>query len=256
VRVTMLGCGPSWGVPRIGGDWGACDPQNPRNRRRRVSVLVEENGAVLLIDTSPDLREQLLDARVQRIDAVLYTHTHADHLHGIDDLRSVNWLMQSGLPVFASAQSLAEISRRFGYVFDPLKPGRQSVYYKPVLEPHVIDGPFVAAGVPVTPFVQDHGFSTTLGFRIGGFAYSTDVIDLDEAAFAALRGVEFWIVDCIRRRDHVTHAHLAKTLGWIERVRPRRTVLTHMDESLDYATLRRELPAGVEPGYDGLVVEL
>ncbi len=252
----MLGCGPSWGVPRIGGDWGACDPQNPRNRRRRVSVLVEEGGAALLIDTSPDLREQLIDAKVQRIDAVLYTHTHADHLHGIDDLRSVNWLMQSGLPVYASATSLADIGRRFGYVFDPVKPGRQSHYYKPVLEPYAVDGPFVAAGVPVTPFIQDHGFSETLGFRIGGFAYSTDVIELDETAFATLQGIDVWIVDCIRRREHVTHSHLAKTLGWIERVRPRRAVLTHMDESLDYATLRGELPEGVEPGYDGLVIEL
>ena len=256
MRVTMLGCGPSWGVPRIGGHWGACDPLNPKNRRRRVSVLVEEGGAVLLIDTSPDLREQLLAADVQRIDAVLFTHAHADHLHGIDDLRSVNWLMRSGIPIFAGAQTLAEINARFGYVFDPVKPDRRSAYYKPVLEPHVIDGPFSAAGIPVMPFVQDHGFSQTLGFRIGGFAYSTDVVDLDEAAFAALRGVEFWIVDCIRREEHVTQSHLAKTLGWIERVKPRRAALTHMDESLDYATLCRELPRGVEPGHDGLVVEL
>jgi phosphoribosyl 1,2-cyclic phosphate phosphodiesterase len=256
MRVTILGCGPSWGVPRIGNEWGDCDPTEPRNRRRRVSVLVEEGGATLLIDTSPDLREQLLDAGVRRIDAVLFTHAHADHLHGIDDLRSVNWLMRSGIPVFASAQALAEINRRFGYVFDQVKPDRQSAYYKPVLEPHAVDGPFVAAGVDVMPFVQDHGFSTTLGFRIGAMAYSTDVVELDEAAFAVLRGVDLWIVDCIRRKPHVTHAHLAKTLQWIARVKPRRAVLTHMDESLDYATLRRELPDGVEPGYDGLVLDL
>jgi phosphoribosyl 1,2-cyclic phosphate phosphodiesterase len=252
----MLGCGPSWGVPKIGGGWGACDPQDPRNRRSRVSVLVEEGGAALLIDTAPDLREQLLAARVQRIDAVLYTHSHADHLHGIDDLRTVNQLMQSAIPVYASAASLAEIDRRFGYVFAPVQPGRQSVYYKPVLEPHMIEGRFTAAGVPVIPFRQDHGFSETLGFRIGAFAYSTDVIKLDEAAFAALAGVDVWIVDCIRRREHVTHSHLDRTLAWIERVKPRRAVLTHMDESLDYATLRRELPDGVEPGYDGLVIDI
>jgi phosphoribosyl 1,2-cyclic phosphate phosphodiesterase len=256
MRVTVLGCGPSWGVPRIGGEWGDCDPTDPRNRRRRVSVLVEEGGTTLLIDTSPDLREQLLDAGVRRIDAVLFTHAHADHLHGIDDLRSVNWLMRSGIPVFASAQALAEINQRFGYVFDTLKPDRPAAYYKPVLEPHAVDGPFAAAGIPIMPFVQDHGFSTTLGFRIGAMAYSTDVVELDEAAFAALRGVDLWIVDCIRRKPHVTHAHLEKTLQWIARVKPRRAVLTHMDESLDYATLRRELPAGVEPGYDGLVIEL
>jgi phosphoribosyl 1,2-cyclic phosphate phosphodiesterase len=256
MRITMLGCGPSWGVPRIGGDWGACDHGNTRNRRRRVSVLVESAQSVLLIDTSPDLREQLLDAGVQRLDAVLYTHAHADHLHGIDDLRSVNWLMQRAIPVFANAETLAEIRRRFGYVFEAVKPGRQSLYYKPALEPHAIVGPFRAAGVPVTPFVQNHGFSATLGFRIGGFAYSTDVVDLDEAAFAALGGVEVWIVDCIRRKAHVTHAHLEKTLEWIARVKPARAILTHMEESLDYATLCQELPAGVEPGYDGLVIEM
>ena len=256
MRVTMLGCGPSWGVPRIGGEWGACDPANPRNRRRRVSVLVEEGGATLLIDTSPDLREQLLDAGVRRIDAVLFTHAHADHLHGIDDLRSVNWLMGSGIPVFGSAQTLKEINTRFGYVFDAAKPGRQAIYYKPVLDPLAVDGPFRAGGIEVMPFAQDHGFSQTLGFRIGGFAYSTDVVELDEAAFAALRGVEVWFVDCIRRKPHVTHSHVEKTLGWIARVKPKRAVLTHMDESLDYEALRRELPPGVEPGFDGLVVEL
>jgi phosphoribosyl 1,2-cyclic phosphate phosphodiesterase len=256
VRVTMLGSGPSWGVPRIGNDWGACDPANPRNRRRRVSVLVEEGERVLLIDTSPDLREQLLDARIRRIDAVLFTHAHADHLHGIDDLRIVNQLMKEALPVYASAQTLDEIRARFGYVFSAPEGGRLSTYYKPALIPHAVDGPFSAAGFEIVPFVQDHGFSTTLGFRIGPFGYSTDVINLDDRAFAALAGVELWIVDCIRRRPHVTHSHLEKTLDWIRRLKPRRTILTHMDESLDYATLTRELPAGVEPGYDGLIVDL
>jgi phosphoribosyl 1,2-cyclic phosphate phosphodiesterase len=256
MRVTMLGCGPSWGIPRIGGDWGACDPSNPRNRRRRVSLLVEVAGKVLLVDTSPDMRAQLLDAGVQRVDAVLFTHTHADHLHGIDDLRAVNWLMQGAIPIFASAEGLDEIRRRFGYVFDALLPGRQSVFYKPVLEPHEIDGPFTVAGIPVVPFRQDHGFSSTLGFRFGKLAYSTDVVGLDDNAFAALAGVEVWVVDCIRRAPHVTHAHLEKALDWIARVKPRRAILTHMDESLDYDTLCRELPPGVEPGYDGLVVEL
>jgi phosphoribosyl 1,2-cyclic phosphate phosphodiesterase len=256
MRVTMLGCGPSWGVPRIGGEWGACDPGNPRNRRLRVSALVEAQDAVLLIDTSPDLREQLLAANVRRLDAVLFTHAHADHLHGIDDLRSVNRLMGKALPIYAGAETLAEIKARFGYVLTPPADGKGAAYYKPVLEAHVIDGPFEAAGVAVRPFQQDHGFSKTLGFRIGNFAYSTDVIELDEAAFAALAGIEVWIVDCIRRERHLTHSHLMRTLGWIHRVKPRRAVLTHMDESLDYETLRRELPEGVEPGYDGLVLDL
>lgn len=252
MRVTMLGCGPSWGVPRIGNDWGVCDPENPKNRRRRVSALVEENGVRLLIDTSPDLREQLLDAGVTGLEAVLFTHAHADHVHGIDDLRSVNRLIGKPLPIYGDARTLAEIRSRFGYVFSPLIPEAKSAFYKPVLEPVAIDGPFEVAGVKVTPFTQDHGFSPTLGFRFGRFAYSTDVIRLDEAAFAALQGVETWIVDCIRVNPHVTHSHLAQTLDWIERLGPRRAILTHMDESLDYATLRNTLPPGVEPGYDGL----
>jgi phosphoribosyl 1,2-cyclic phosphate phosphodiesterase len=254
MRVTVLGCGPSTGVPVIGGNWGSCDPNDPRNRRRRVSVLVEVGGVVILIDTSPDLREQLLDAGVTRIDAVVMTHAHADHLHGIDDLRSVNRLMRSAIPLYANARTLAEIGSRFGYVLKPVEePGR---FYKPTLVPYEIAGPFEIHGISVLPFVQDHGFSATLGFRIGGFAYSTDVTELDDNAFAALEGIELWIVDCLRREPHPTHSHLAKTLSWIARVRPRHAVLTHMDQSLDYRELCAELPNGVEPGYDGLVIDL
>jgi phosphoribosyl 1,2-cyclic phosphate phosphodiesterase len=254
MRVTVLGCGASTGVPVIGGNWGRCDPNDPRNRRRRVSVLVEIGATVILIDTSPDLREQLLDARVTWINAVVMTHAHADHLHGIDDLRSVNRLMRSAIPLYADARSLAEIANRFGYVFKPIdEPGR---FYKPTLMPHEIVGPFDIRSVPIVPFAQDHGFSTTLGLRIGGFAYSTDVTELDDRAFAAIDGVELWIVDCLRRDPHPTHSHLAKTLSWITRARPQRAVLTHMDQSLDYCELSAELPSGVEPGYDGLVIEL
>jgi phosphoribosyl 1,2-cyclic phosphate phosphodiesterase len=254
MRVTVLGCGASTGVPAIGPNWGRCDPADPRNRRRRVSALVEIGPVSILIDTSPDLREQLLDAGVARIDAVVVTHAHADHLHGIDDLRSVNRLMRQAIPLYAGEKTLAEIRRRFGYVLDPVQePGR---YYKPTLVPHEIGGPFEIAGIPIVPFIQDHGFSATLGLRIGGFAYSTDVVDLDDAAFAAIEGIELWIVDCLRREPHPTHSHVAKTLGWIARARPRRAILTHMDQSLDYRELSAELPSGVEPGRDGLVIEL
>ena len=254
MRVTILGCGPSTGVPVIGGNWGRCDPNDPRNRRRRVSVLVEVGGAVILVDTSPDLREQLLDAGVTRIDAVVLTHAHADHLHGIDDLRSVNRMMRSAIPLYADARTLAEIGNRFGYVFKPVDDSGR--FYKPTLVPREIAGPFKIRGISVLPFVQDHGFSTTLGLRIEGLAYSTDVTELDDSAFAALQGVELWIIDCLRREPHPTHSHLAKTLSWIARVRPRRAVLTHMDQSLDYRELSAELPSGVEPGCDGLVIEL
>jgi phosphoribosyl 1,2-cyclic phosphate phosphodiesterase len=254
MKATLLGCGPSWGVPAIGPDWGSCDPAEPRNYRRRCSLLVECRGAALLIDTSPDLREQLLLAGAARLDAVLLTHAHADHLHGIDDIRIVNRLIGRPIPLYASADTLAEVERRFGYALKPVMPGQP--LYRPALTPHPITGPFSAAGMPVEPFAQSHGYSRTTGIRIGPLAYSTDVVELDEDAFQALAGIEVWIVDCLRREPHPTHSHLAKTLAWIERVRPRRAVLTHMDQSLDYRALRSELPAGVEPGYDGLAIEL
>jgi phosphoribosyl 1,2-cyclic phosphate phosphodiesterase len=254
MRIRVLGCGGSGGVPLIGDNWGGCDPGEPKNRRRRASILVEEGAATLLVDTSPDMREQLLDAGIKRLDAVLFTHAHADHLHGIDDLRSVNRLMRAPIPAYADTQTLEKIAQRFGYVFAPLEP--DASFYKPTLTPHVIDGDFEIAGLRIVPFEQDHGFTTTLGFRIGGMAYSTDVVDLDETAFGILSGVELWIVDCLRYEPHPTHSHLAKTLSWIARVKPRRAVLTHMDIPLDYATLCRDLPVGVEPGYDGLTIEL
>ncbi len=254
MKITVLGCGASTGVPAIGIGWGRCDPADTRNRRRRASLLVEAQGKTILIDTSPDLREQLLDAQTEHIDAVLMTHAHADHLHGIDDLRAVNRTMRQPIPLYADRRTLDEIRRRFGYVFDPPdEPGR---YYRPSLIPHEIAGLFTAAGIEIVPFAQDHGYSTTLGFRCGSMAYSTDVTELDDAAFAALAGIDFWIVDCLRRAPHPTHSHLAKTLGWIARIGPRRAVLTHMDQTLDYRELSNELPAGVEPGRDGLIIEL
>jgi phosphoribosyl 1,2-cyclic phosphate phosphodiesterase len=254
MKVTVLGCGASWGVPAIGPDWGRCDPADPRNRRRRSSLLVESRGAALLIDPGPDLREQLLAAGVARLDAVLLTHAHADHLHGIDDLRMINQLIGKPIPFFTSVEALREVERRFGYTLQPPVAGKP--LYRPALAGQPVDGAFTASGMAVVPFAQDHGFSTTLGFRIGPLGYSTDVTALDEAAFAALAGVELWIVDCLRRAPHPTHGHLAKTLAWIERLRPRRAVLTHMDQSLDYRELAAELPTGVEPGYDGLTIEL
>ena len=250
----MLGCGPSTGLPAIGPDWGACDPSDPRNRRRRASIAIECRGKTVLIDTSPDMREQLLDANIGRLDAVIMTHAHADHLHGIDDLRSVNRAMRQTIPLYADQKTLREIEQRFGYALTPIEPG--GFFFKPTVTPHTIDGPFTAAELPVVPFVQDHGYSTTLGFRIGALGYSTDVTELDDAAFTALAGIELWIVDCLRYEPHPTHSHLAKTLAWIERLKPRRAVLTHMDRPLDYRELAAKLPPGVEPGQDGLIFEL
>ncbi len=254
MKVTVLGCGPSWGVPALGPDWGRCDPADPRNRRRRCSLLIESRGSNVLIDLAPELRQQLLDADIARVDAVLLTHAHADHLHGIDDLRMASPRERQEIPLFATPDTLAEVEQRFGYALRPVPPGRR--VYRPALTPHQIVGGFTAAGLPVVPFAQSHGYGTTTGFRIGRLAYSTDVVELDEAAFAILAGIELWVVDCLRRTAHPTHSHHAKTLAWIGRVKPRRAVLTHMDQSLDYRELTAELPAGVEPGYDGLAIEL
>jgi len=217
---------------------------------------VQERGATLLVDTSTDMRLELLDARIGQLDAILFTHAHADHTHGIDEVRALNRAMGEPMPIYASAETLTELRQRFAYIFRPQDPAAGAVFYKPALIPNTIDGPFEIAGVAVTPFAQDHGFSKTLGFRFGAVAYSTDVVNLDEGAFAALAGVQVWIVDCYRRTPHPTHTHLARTLEWIDRVRPKRAILTHMDRELDYDTLCRELPAGVEPAYDGLKIEL
>lgn len=258
MRITILGCGGAGGLPLIGNDWGDCDPNEPRNRRRRASILVEVNGAHILIDTSPDMREQLIDANVSAIDAILFTHEHADHIHGIDDVRTINRISRRAIDAYAAARCLNVIGRRFDYVFTPppMEGGKQ-VFFKPCLTAHEIapSEMFNAAGVDVLPFVQDHGFMTTLGFRFGDFAYSTDVVNLDAAAFAALAGVKVWLVGCLGTRPHPTHAHVGKVLGWVDRLKPERTILTHMAGGLDYMRLRDTLPRGVEPAHDGMVVE-
>jgi phosphoribosyl 1,2-cyclic phosphate phosphodiesterase len=255
MRVTVLGCGGSGGVPVIGGLWGACDPAEPRNRRLRGSILVETGNATILVDASPDLRTQLLAAEVRRIDAVIVTHAHADHVNGLDDLRYVNRLMRAPIPLYADRTTLDELRQRFGYAFRPLD---GHGYYRPVLEPRevVAGAAFEAAGVHVLPIAQDHGFMPSLGLRFGALAYSTDVVRMDEAAFGGLAGIDTWIVGCFQETPHPTHAHLPLVLEWIARIGPRRAVLTHMSERLDYRALTAKLPPGVEPAHDGLVLEL
>ncbi|MGE5505701.1 MAG: MBL fold metallo-hydrolase [Actinomycetota bacterium] len=254
MRVTVLGCGGATGVPSVSGGWGACDPAEPRNRRRRPSILVQQDDTCILVDSSPDLREQLLDAGVKRLDAVIYTHDHADHLHGLDDLREVNRAMKAPIAIHATAGVLETIERRFGYAIGPVEHGEP--IYKPMLIPHRIDGPFRVGQVEVTPFDQDHGYARTVGLRFGPVAYSTDAVGLTEEAFTALAGIDTWIVGCLTDHPHPTHAHVDAVLAWVERVRPRRAVLTHMSARLDYHALKARLPAHVEPAWDGLVIEV
>ncbi len=259
-RLTILGCGSSGGVPRLGNDWGACDPANPRNRRLRCSALVErrsERGATsVLIDTGPDLREQLLSVRAQQLDGVLYTHDHADHTHGIDDLRVLCYLMKRKIDVWSDAPTRESLLTRFGYCFET-PPGRS---YPAILNAHdiVVGQPIVIDGaggkVVAEPISQHHGNIASIGFRFGSLAYSSDVSDLDEVAAAALEGLDVWIVDALRYTRHPAHFTVKEALGWIERLRPKRAILTHLHVDLDYEALRRELPAHVEPAYDGMVI--
>ena len=259
MRITILGCGGAGGVPMIGGRWGACDPENPRNRRRRASILVEEGGTAVLVDTSPDLRQQLLDADVSRLDGVIYTHDHADHVHGIDELRALNRLQRQWIDLYADTGTLNGLRKRFSYVFEPeRKVPEEFAFYKPCLTPHEIapGGAFTVGGLEIEPFDQDHGFMRTLGLRFADAAYTTDAVDLPPSAFAALTGLKLWIVGCLRYDPHPTHAHLDKVLDWIERVQPERAVLTHLGTDMDYEELAARLPQGVEPAYDGLVLEV
>ncbi len=267
LEVTILGCGSSGGVPRIGGPdgkgfWGACDPDNPKNRRRRCSILVQRRTAAgdtnLLVDTAPDMREQLIDARVSALDAVLITHDHADQLHGLDDLRMVAMNMRRRVDVYADATTFEGVLARFGYCF--VQPAGSD--YPPILNGIDIPTPFRAfeiagkgGALPVLAFWQEHGRVKSLGFRFGPIAYSSDVDGLDDAAFAALAGVDCWIVDALRYMPHPSHAHVARTLEWIERVKPKRAILTNMHVDLDFAKLAAELPPGVEPAFDGMVIE-
>ena len=256
----MLGCGGSAGVPQIGGadgrgDWGACDPAEPRNRRTRSSIVIAGPGGRLLVDSSPDMRQQLLACGVGSVDAILFTHAHADHVLGIDDIRIVNRVIGRPLDAYATERTLAELDRRFDYAF---KPWQKPHFFRPVLTPHTVQfGDTIdVAGMQVQVFEQDHGFLPTLGLRVGGFGYSTDVVKLNDAALTILEGVDTWVVDCFQRQAHTTHANLDQVIAWSARVKPRRVVLTHMGYDVDWAWLQKRLPAGFEPGYDGLVLEV
>lgn len=260
LKFTILGCGSSGGVPRLGGHWGACDPENPKNRRRRCSMLVErisDAGTTrVLIDTSPDLRSQLLDTGVGELDAVVWTHSHADHVHGLDDLRMIVFNMRKRLQTWADGDTQNDLLSRFGYAFVQPKGSP----YPPILEMNTINGPWSIEGaggaIELHPFEVNHGSIEALGFRISGLAYLPDVAEMTEEAWDAVEGLEYWVLDALRRDPHPTHAHLEKSLEWIERAAPRRAVLTNMHIDLDYETLKAETPENVTPAYDGMVIRL
>ena len=258
MKVTLLGCGGSSGVPLAngtpGGHWGNCDPQEPKNRRMRASVFLETQGKRILFDTSPDLREQILRFGIGGIDAVLFTHSHADHCHGIDELRVMRYAQQASIPAYMDRKTHQELLLRFEYVFESSH--KDHALYPALMDDRAFDGPFEAVGVPVTPFVQDHGNVHSMGYRIGDFAYSTDAVRLSDEAIEILQGIDLWIVDCLRFEPHPTHAHFDRTMEWIEAVRPKRAVLTHLNHSVDYHVIKERCPPSVEPGYDGLVMEL
>lgn len=261
LKVTILGCGSSGGVPRPGSGWGACDPANPKNRRRRCSVLVERQGAggatSVLVDTTPDLREQLIDAGVTRLDTVLFSHDHADHTHGIDDLRALVLHMRKRIPVHADAVTGATLRSRFAYLFET-PPGS---LYPPILdlapltagELQVVDGP--GGAIEALPFRLEHGPGyDALGFRFGGIGYAPDVSAIPPEAMAAMAGLDLLILDCLRDAPHPSHFNLEQALGAIETLAPRRTVLTNLHVDFDYVRLSKRLPANVEPAYDGMTL--
>lgn len=260
LTVTLLGTGGSGGVPLIGGadargEWGVCEPAERRNRRGRSAALVTRAGRRLLIDAGPDLREQFLANGVARVDALAVTHTHADHIMGLDELRMVNRITGAALDLFATHSTLTELRTRFEYAFrPPLPPGfpRPAFAARPVAPGEVVE----MAGLPVRVLRQDHKVMETLGFRIGRFAYCTDVVAFPEESLAALEGLDTWVVGCFGWKPHPVHADVGMVLEWVARLRPRRTVLTHMGNGLDWGWMRANLPPGVEAGHDGMALEI
>jgi phosphoribosyl 1,2-cyclic phosphate phosphodiesterase len=260
--ITILGCGSSGGVPRPGSGWGACDPAEPRNRRRRCSILLRQEGpggvTQALVDTSPDLREQLIDADIRHLDGIVFTHDHADHTHGIDDARPLVIHMRQRIDAFMDEATSAGLAGRFGYIFRT-PPGSS---YPPILTERRIEAgtSFDISGaggtLAIKPFLLTHGEIDALGLRVGGVAYTPDVSAIPEAAMDELRNLDVWIIDALRITPHPSHFHLAQALEWIGRMQPKRAVLTNLHTDLDYRTLECDLPPHVRPAFDGMVIDI
>ncbi len=261
MKLTLLGTGSSGGVPRVGNDWGVCDPDEPRNRRMRCSALVEvvsqgaERATRVLIDTSPDLREQMLMTRTDALDGVVFTHDHADQTHGIDDVRAFAIRSRRQLPAYMDAPTADSLLGKFSYCFQGSGGYPAILDVQPLIEPGrmlTIDGP--SGPVDMLPLEQEHGRIRSLGFRIGPIAYCNDVSELPEVSLKRLEGIEVFIIDALRHAPHPTHAHLAKALDWAGRLGAQQTILTNLHVDMDYRSLLEELPAGVVPGHDGICV--
>lgn len=258
MRVTILGCGGSGGVPLMGPNWGDCDPANPKNRRRRVSIALRQKETTILVDTSPDLRAQCIDAGISQVSAILYTHDHADHTQGIDDARFLKKPAgQATIPAYGTQETLDTLIGRFGYIFQQKTTGSGHLY-KPFLRPEEVTyQPFAIDGIQVLSFEQDHGFgAVSTGYRIGNVAYCTDVATLSDQALGLLQGLDLFVVDCLRYEPHPTHAHFDQAIAWAAQLKPKRTVLTHMNQLLDYEVVKSKCPPGVEPAYDGLEIDI
>ncbi len=252
MKVTILGSGSSGGVPLIGNYWGNCDPKNIKNNRTRVSVLANVNDSNILFDTSPDLRIQAIKNNIKKLDAVLWTHSHADHANGIDDLRQFLWKRKNKLPIFASKKTINDLKRRFDYIFE-----QENAYFQPPLDVNIIDGNEIkVCGIKVYAFDQNHGYEKTLGFKINNFVYSTDVKSFPKESEKYLYDLDLWIVDCVRYEPHYSHSHLEQTLLWIDKFKPKKAILTHLGAWLDYEELLSKCPKNVEPAYDGLTINL
>jgi phosphoribosyl 1,2-cyclic phosphate phosphodiesterase len=254
MKIRILGCGTSTGVPKIGNEWGQCDPDEPRNYRLRTSILVESAGERMLVDCGPDLRQQLLSAEIGRLDGLIVTHTHGDHCHGIDELRPVSQALGGPVPLYARAEVIEELNARFAYAFE------QSDFYRPIVEARPIKNPLAFGGAKVRFVDQPHGGPTSLGMRFGegarSAAYAIDFSDLTDDMARLYEGVDVWIADCLTRRPHPTHAHLDGVLAWARELRVGQLYLVHMGNGLDYRTLIAELPDWAAPAHDGLEIQL
>lgn len=251
MRVIILGCGPSTGIPLITGEWGQCNPHNPRNRRRRSSVLLQKNGKNILIDAGPDVREQLLDAEITHLDAVILTHAHADHIRGLDDLKCFARSQQQLIPVYGDQKTRASLEAGYSYALF-----QKDKLYSPFLTFYELsESSLKIEGIDVIPFPQIHGGVTSWGIRVDNFAYSTDFNELSETALDCLQGLKCWIIDCLRFAEHPSHSCFSNTMKLLRKIKPIEAILTHMNQDIDYDKIIEILPAGIRPAYDGMIVD-